>query len=208
MTTRCSSSSRPRSRPRWPRTGQPPTRGRSAARPVVARRLARGQRLRALEAGRHRRLGAGHDLVVVDVEHAQPALLPERQADEAAELNELRLAEVAVHPVPELVVRVEMPGDRLRVGERRLLALVVGGRRLEVEQLVVLAFDEPERAALLRALVAAVLALDRARDVDAAQLLDAMVEDAVAEDVVPAVGEEPEARRDVRADGRALRARR
>src|SRR5919107_243378 len=141
--------------------------------PVVGRRLALLELVARPEAGRHRRVGAGHDLVVVDVQHPQPALLAERQADEASELDQLRLGEVRVHALPEGVVGVEVPRDRLGVRERRLLALVVGLRALEVEELVVLALDEAEPAALLGALVAAVLALDRARDVDAAQLLDA-----------------------------------
>ena len=62
--------------------------------------------------------------------------------------------------------------------------------------------------ALDRPLVAAVLAFDRARDVDAAQFLKRVVEDAVPEDVVPRVGEKPEARRHVRAHRGALRPRR
>ena len=46
---------------------------------------------------------------------------------------------------------------------------------------------------LHRALVAAILALHRARDVEPAQLLDGVIEHAVAENVVPGIGEEPEA---------------
>src|SRR5699024_10629104 len=86
-----------------------------------------------------------------------------------------------------------------------LLALVEPVRGLEVEQLVVLALDQPLRAALHRALVAAVLALDRARHVDAAELLERVLDDAVAEQRVPGVREEPERRGHVRAHGRALR---
>ena len=78
-----------------------------------------------LVARRHRGVGAGQHLVVIDVEQPQPALLAERQADHAAELDQLRLAEVLVHAVPERVVGVEVPGDRFGIGQRRLLALVV-----------------------------------------------------------------------------------
>src|SRR5919202_1526301 len=98
--------------------------GRPAPRPVAVRRLAALEVVARLEAGRHRRARAGHDLVVLDVEQSQPGLLPERQADRAAELDQLRLAEVRVHALPERVVGVEAPRDRLGVGERRLLALV------------------------------------------------------------------------------------
>ncbi|MDQ2896671.1 MAG: hypothetical protein M3Y09_13670 [Actinomycetota bacterium] len=60
------------------------------------------------------------------------------------------------------------------------------------QQLVVLAFHEPELLPFLGALVAAVFALHRPRDVHPAQLLDRVIADTVAEQVVPAVGEEPE----------------
>src|SRR5919107_6190294 len=83
--------------------------------PVLRRRLALLELLAGLEAGRHRGARAGHDLVVVDVEQPQPALLAERQRDRAPELDELRLAEVRVHPPPERVVGLEAPGDRLGV---------------------------------------------------------------------------------------------
>jgi hypothetical protein len=80
-----------------------------------------------------------------------------------------------VHALPERVVGVEVPGDRLRVGQRGLLALVELVGALEVQELVVLALDQTERRPLDRALVAAVLALDAARVVDAAELLEVLV---------------------------------
>ena len=43
---------------------------------------------------------ASRNHAVIDVEQAQPALLAEGEADHAAELDELRLAEVAVQPLP------------------------------------------------------------------------------------------------------------
>ena len=63
--------------------------------------------------------------MVLDVERAQPALLAHGQRDEIADLHQLRLAEVLVQPLPELVVDRQVPGDRLRIGERGLLLLVV-----------------------------------------------------------------------------------
>src|SRR4051794_14038383 len=182
--------------------------GRAPAGPVLRRRLAALELLARLEPRRHRRARPGHDLVVVDVEQPQPALLAERQADRAAELDELGLAEVRVHPIPEGVVGLEPPGDRLGVGERRLLALVEALGCLEVQEVVVLRLLQALLTPLLRALVAAVLALHRARDVDAAQLLDRVVAHAVVEEVAPAVREEPERGRHVRPDRRALRPRR
>src|SRR5918995_576504 len=162
----------------------------------------------ALEARSHGRVRTRHDLVVIDVEQPQPRLLAEREPDHAAQLDELGLAEVRVEALPERVVGRAGPDDRLRVRERGLLALAVRVGRLEVQQLVVLALDEPALPTGLGALVAAVLALDAAGYVDAAELLERMVDDAVAEQGIPRVGKEPERRRHVRANGRALRPRR
>ena len=92
----------------------------------------------------------GMHLVVIDVEQPQPALLAERQPDHAAQLDQLGLTEVRVQAVPERVVGVHPPRDRLGVRERRLLPVVEAVRALEVEQLVVLALDEPLRATLAR----------------------------------------------------------
>jgi hypothetical protein len=54
---------------------------------------------------------------MLDVEEPQPALLTHRQGDEAAELDQLWLGEVPVEPVPQRVVGVQPPRDRLRVGQ-------------------------------------------------------------------------------------------
>src|SRR3954449_12641645 len=143
---------------------------------------------------------------MLDIEEPQPALLPEREADHAAELDQLRLAELLVHAVPECIVGVEMPGDRLGICKRRLLALVVPGGLLEVQQVHDVVFDQrTARRGLHRTLIAAVLALHRARHVEPAQLLDGMIEYAVAEEIVPGIGEEPECGRHVRAHGGAFR---
>src|SRR5882672_506925 len=186
-------------------------RGRAALglRPVPRRGLCVGESARVLESGCHGRRGPGEHLVVVDVEQPQPALLPQGEPDHAAQLDQFGLVVVSVQALRECVVGRGVPGDRLRVGERRLLALVVAGRLLELEQVPHLVLDDrAARRRFHRALVAAVLALHGARDIEAAQLLDRMIEHAVPEDVVPGVGEEPEAGGHVRADRRALGARR
>ena len=54
---------------------------------------------------------------MLDVEQPQPALLPERQTDHAADLDQLGLAEVPVQAVPKRVVCVEMPDDRFGIGD-------------------------------------------------------------------------------------------
>ena len=55
-----------------------------------------------LEARRHRAVLSGENLVVLDVEGAQPALLAHRDGDEIADLDQLRLAEVLVQPRPQV----------------------------------------------------------------------------------------------------------
>src|SRR6267378_2788355 len=177
--------------------------------PVLGRSLGVGESARVLEARRHRGGSPGEHLVVVDVEQPKPALLTEGQADHAAELDQLGFAEVFVHALPESIIGRRVPGDRLRVREGGLLALVVACRLLEIEQVPDLVLDQgATRRRLHRALVAAVLAFDRARHIESTQLLDGVIEDAIPEDVAPGVREEPEAGRNVGADSRALRTRR
>ena len=73
---------------------------------------------------------------MLDIEQPQPALLSQREPDHAAELDQLRLAEMPVHALPERIVGIEMPGDRLGIGQRRLLALAVVRGLLEVQEVV------------------------------------------------------------------------
>src|SRR5579872_4146780 len=117
-------------------------RGGGLPRPVILRGLGRGERLRRAEAGGHRGGRPGQDLVMLDVQQPQPALLAHGQGDEAAELDQFRLGEVLVQPLPQRVVGVQPPRDRLRVGQRRLLAFGEPGRGLEVEQVVVLSLAQ------------------------------------------------------------------
>ena len=83
-------------------------------------------------------------------ERAQPALLAHGDGDEVADLDQFRLAEMLVQPRPERVVGRQVPGDRLGVGERRLLPLVVARRALEIDQVRVIVLDlRPDLAALI-----------------------------------------------------------
>src|SRR5690242_1875078 len=175
--------------------------------PVVPGGLRGGELLRRGEAGGHRGVGSGQHLVMFDVEEAQPALLAHRERYEAAELDQFGLGEVPVKPLPQRVIGLQAPRDRLRVGQGGLLALAEPRRALEVEQVVVLSLAQALRPGLLRTLVPAVLALQRAGHVDAAELLDGVIADAAAEDRLPRSRERPEARRNVRPHRRALRPR-
>src|ERR1700722_18746184 len=181
--------------------------GARLARPVVLRGLGRGHRLRCAETRCHRGRRPRQYLVVLDVQEPQPALLAHGQGDEAAELDQFRLGEMPVKPVPQLIAGVQVPRDRLRVGQRRLLAFGEGGRALEVEQVVVLPLAQALGPGLLRALVPAVLAFHRARYVHPAQFLDRVVAYSVAEDRFPRPGERPETGGHVRPHGRTLRPR-
>ena len=146
--------------------------------------------------------------MVLDVERAQPALLAHGDGDEVADLDQLGLAEVLVQPRPQFVAGRQIPGDRLGIGERGLLPLVITRRDLEIDQVRIVVFLQAGLRRLDRALVAAELAQHRARDVDPAQLLDLVVGDAVLEHVAPGIGERPEHRRHMRADRLAFRPRR
>src|SRR5206468_1800274 len=146
--------------------------------------------------------------MMLDVQQAQPTLLAHGQCDKAAELDELRLGKMFIEALPERVISGEMPGDRCRIGERCFLPFVVASRFPEIKQVIVLRFLEPRLGRFERTLIAAVLAVDRSSNIDAAELFDAMVADPVFENVAPRIGEGPEASRHVGANRRTLRARR
>src|SRR5262245_3438884 len=105
---------------------------------------------------------------MVDVEKPQPALLSHGERDEATELHELGLGEVRVQALPEAVVGIEPPRDRLGVSERGLLALAVFRGLLEIDEIVGLGLLETAAEGLDRALIAAELARHGARDVEPA----------------------------------------
>ena len=132
--------------------------------------------------------GAAERFAVPDAERLDPALLTERERDEEPELDELGHGEMLVEPLPERVVGdLRIPNDGARVGERGLLAgaeLVGVG---EGQQLVVLRFGQSFPSPLDGALDASVVTIDGFRDVDAAELLDGVVEDAMAKRRVPRV---------------------
>src|SRR5262245_44678661 len=98
--------------------------------------------------------------MVLDVQKPEPALLAHRERDEATELDELGLGEMLVKALPERVVGVEPPRDRLGVRERRLLAVGEPSRFFEFEEVAHVVLDHALGARLDRALVAAILALD------------------------------------------------
>lgn len=102
------------------------------SRPVVLTGLGGGDVGGSLETRCHGGGGSGHDLVVVDVEQPDPALLAHGERDEAGEFDQLLLAEVLVQARPELVLGVEAPRNRLGVGECGALAIGIDARRLEI----------------------------------------------------------------------------
>src|SRR6516165_12026770 len=177
--------------------------------PIVRLRLAGFENFLGLKAGRHRSRRAGQHLMMLDIEQPQPTLLAQRKPDHATELDQFRLREMASHALPELVAGVEPPNDGLGIGERRLLTFVIFRRLLEIQKIEHLLFDQgAARGRLHRALVAAIFAGDRARNVEAAQFLDRVIEDAVAENVVPGIGEKPKTGGHMCTNGRAFRPRR
>jgi hypothetical protein len=101
-------------------------------------------------------------LVVFDVQCAQPALLSHGDGDKIADLDQLRLAEMLVQAGPESIVGRQIPGNRLGIGKRGFLPLVVARRTLEIDQVGVVVFHETGLGRLDRALVAAEFAQHRA----------------------------------------------
>src|SRR5258708_22257821 len=112
-----------------------------------------------------------------------------------------------MQPFPERILGLEVPGDCFGISQRGLLARAVAIRGLEIQELEVIVLDHPSPGRLDRALVPAVLALDRFGDVDAAELFDAVIEHSVVEHVAPRLGEGPEDGRHVGSDRLTLRAR-
>jgi hypothetical protein len=113
-------------------------------------------------------------------------LLTVGDRDERAELDDLLLTEVLAQPRPQRVVNaLRIPDQVARVEQRRLLPFRERVRALEVEQLAVVRLvqlvSRPERP-----LRASVLAADRFRDVDPAELLQRVFDDPLAEDPLPA----------------------
>ena len=124
-----------------------------------------------------------------DAPRLDHALLPVRERDKRAELDELLLAEVAPQALPQRVVdALRVPDEVARVEKRGLLPLRERVRALEVQQLAVVRLVQLV-SRTERPLRASVLAADRLRDVDAAELLQRMLDDALAEDAVPAARE-------------------
>ena len=126
---------------------------------------------------------------MADAPRLDDALLAVRDRYEGAELDDLLLAEVPAQALPQRVVdALGIPDEVARVEERGFLPLRVVVRALEVEQLAVVRLvqlvSRPERP-----LRASVLAADRLRDVSAAELLQRMLDDAFAEEPVPAARE-------------------
>src|SRR4029079_1926640 len=114
------------------------------------------------------------------------ALLSVREADERAELDDLRLAEVRAQARPERVVDAfGVPDEHARVQERGLLALVEAVGALELEQLAEVLFGRRPLPARESPLRPSVVAVDRLRDVDPAELLERVVEDPLPEDALP-----------------------
>ena len=62
---------------------------------------------------------------MLDIEKPQPTLLPQRQPDHAAELDQFRLGEMTMHALPEIIAGIEPPYDGLGISQRRLLAFIV-----------------------------------------------------------------------------------
>jgi hypothetical protein len=123
---------------------------------------------------------------VAQPQRLDPLLLPEGQCDEVPQLDELRVREMLVQPSPQLIVgRLGVEDDRFGIGQRCLFTLVVLGRVAEVEQFGVGVLGQSLLPGPDRALDPSVLAVNCLRDEDAAQLLDAVLQQPVLEGGIP-----------------------
>ena len=108
---------------------------------------------------------------MTDVERLDPALLAERERDEIPELDDLLLGEVLTQSSQQLLIDASRVPDQVAgVEQSRLLSIVEALRALELEQLVVVQFRWGPLSPRERPLRPSVVAVDRLRDVDAAQL--------------------------------------
>ena len=133
-------------------------------------------------------------------------MLTHGQADEKSQLDDLRRFKMRVQSGPQLVAGLQPPGDGLGQTQSGFLARreTLGFVKLQQGQHIV--FDHAQSLRLHRALVAAVIAIDRLRHIQPANLLDGVVANALHKGVVPGVGKRPEHRRYMGADGVTLRA--
>jgi hypothetical protein len=143
---------------------------------------------------------------VANVQRLDPSLLPEGEADEETELDQLRVGKVCVQLLPESFVGDGgVPDDGAGVGEGDLLALGELVGFLKMQQTGVLCLRNAPRSRPDRPLYPSILAFNGLGDVDAAELLDGVVEYAGAEGGSPGLGEGAQDRRHMRAYSLALR---
>ena len=130
--------------------------------------------------------GAAEQFAMPDAERLDPPLLPQGERDEEPEFDQFGDGEVLMEPLPqEFVGDLRVPDDGARVGKGSVLARGEPVRVGEVQQLVVLLFSESLPSGLDGTLNPSVFAFDGFGDVDPAELLDAMVKDAVAKCQIP-----------------------
>jgi hypothetical protein len=101
-----------------------------------------------------------------------------------------------------------IPDEHARVQERGLLALVEAVGALELEQLAEVLFGRRPLSARESPLRPSVVAVDRLRDVDPAELLQRVVEDPLPEDALPRAHERLRDDGDVEANRLCLGTRR
>jgi len=144
---------------------------------------------------------------MADAPRLDHALLTERQRDEGTELDDLRVAEMRPQILPHTFGRAfGIPDQHARVQERGLLTFGEAIGAFELQQLGVVLLGESLLSAPERSLGPSVVALDGLRNIDAAELLERVLNDAVPEDRVPRSRERLGDRGNVRANGLRLRA--
>src|SRR3989442_15251050 len=125
-------------------------------------------------------------LAMADAPGLDHPLLTVGERDERTELHDLIVAEVFAKPRPHVPVRaLGVPDEHARVEQRGLLSVAEPLGPLEVQQLLVVVLGESLLSRPERPLAPSVAALDGLRHVDAAELLQRMLDEAVPEDPLP-----------------------
>jgi hypothetical protein len=148
-------------------------------------------------------------LAVANSQCLDPTLLAERNTDEIAELNKLRLAEMFVQPRPQSIVRkIRVPHNRARPQQRRFFPLAEFVRRFKLQQFQIFFFCQPSLSRPDRALVPSIIATDGLRNVYAAQFFHFMRANPVAEHRIPRPRKRSQNIGNMRANQLAFRTRR
>jgi hypothetical protein len=128
---------------------------------------------------------------MLQAEQPVKALLPHGQSYEESQLRELLFIEMFIKRFPLALIQICTPGDGLSERKGGLLTLIVSCRLFKIQQILHVFFHQNRSEGFRGPLIAAVRAIHRFRDIQAAKLLHRMVADSIYKGVVPRVCKRP-----------------